>query len=165
MVYLVTVDGKPHEVELQKSERGWRCRLDGRDIEVDAVLARHDVLSLIVDGRSYEVKREQTSRDMHLWVGSARFCVEVRDPRSLDSRTGSAQIDKGAQRLVAPMAGRVVRILAAEGSEIEANQGVVVVEAMKMMNEIRSPKSGILTKVLAQPGRSVNAGDVLAIVE
>ena len=63
------------------------------------------------------------------------------------------------------MPGKVVRVLAPPQTEVEAGQGVIVVEAMKMQNELKSPKKGIVQKVLAAEGARVNAGDVLAIVE
>ena len=128
-------------------------------------MTRRDVLSLLVDGHSYEIKREQTPTDLHMWVGSTRFAVELRDPRSLRSRRASAGDEKGPRKLVAPMPGRIVRVLVAENAEVEAGQGVVVVEAMKMQNEIKSPKKGTVQKLVAAPGSAVNAGDVLAIVE
>ncbi len=165
MIYEVTVDGKPHRLEIEKAEDSWMCRLDGQEIKVDAVVTRRDVLSLLVDGRSYEVKREQTSADLHMWVGSTRFGVVVRDPRSLRSRRDGAGDEKGPKKVVAPMSGRVVRLLVSEGAEVGAGQGIVVVEAMKMQNEIKSPKKGVVQKLTATTGANVNAGDVLAIVE
>lgn len=165
MVYEITVDGKPHRLDLERAGGGWQCRLDGQEIKIDAVLTRRDVLSLLVDGHSYEVKREQTATDLHMWVGSTRFGVELRDPRSLRSRKDGAGDEKGVKKLLAPMPGRIVRVLVAENSEVEAGQGIVVVEAMKMQNEIKSPKKGVVQKILVAPGAAVNAGDVLAIVE
>jgi biotin carboxyl carrier protein len=165
MIYDVVVSGKPHRVELEKMKGAWQCRLDGREVHVDAVLASRDVLSLLIDGRAYEIKREQTATDLHLWVGSSRFAVEIRDPRSLRARKAAVLDEKGPRKIVAPMPGRVVRLLAAEQSEVEVGQGVVVVEAMKMQNEIKSPKKGIVKKIMAATGTAVNAGDVLAIVE
>jgi len=165
MVYDVIVGGKTHRLELERTEDGWNCRLDGTQVHVDAVLPRRDVLSLLVDGRAYEVKREQSATDLHLWVGSTRYGVELRDPRSLRSRKGSALDEKGPRKIVAPMPGRVIRLLAAEQAEVEAGQGVLVVEAMKMQNEIKSPKKGIVKKIVTAAGAAVNAGDVLAIVE
>jgi len=165
MVYEVTVDGKPHRLELTKADAEWTCRLDGQEIKVDAVVTRPDVLSMLVDGHSYEIKREQTALDLHLWVGNSRFAVELHDPRSLRSRRDGAGDEKGPRKLLAPMPGRIVRVLVAEKADIEAGQGVVVVEAMKMQNEIKSPKKGIVQKILATEGANVNAGDVLAIVE
>ena len=72
---------------------------------------------------------------------------------------------KGPRKLVAPMPGKVVRVLVQEGTDVEAGQGVVVVEAMKMQNEIKSPKKGVVRKLVASENAAVNAGDVLAVVE
>ena len=165
MVYEVIVGGKTHRIELAKAAAGWECRVDGQPIQVDALIPRRDVLSLLVDGHCYEIKREQTATDLHMWVGSARFAVELRDPRSLRSRQKAAGDEKGPRKILAPMPGRIVRLLVAENSEVEAGQGIVVVEAMKMQNEIKSPKKGVVKKILASPGAAVNPGDVLAIVE
>jgi biotin carboxyl carrier protein len=164
MTYDVAIDGKTHRLELERNEKGWSCRLDGRAIPVDAVLARPDVLSLRVLNRAFEVKCERVGTETHFWVGSQRFSVEVRDPRSLRGR-GRATADQGPQKLTAPMPGKVVRILLAPGSEVEAGTGVLVVEAMKMQNEVKSPKKGTIQKILVQVGAAVNAGDVLAMVE
>lgn len=73
--------------------------------------------------------------------------------------------EKGPRKLIAPMPGKVVRLLVAEKAEVEAGQGLLVVEAMKMQNEIKSPKKGTVQKLVAREGTNVNAGDVLAIVE
>jgi biotin carboxyl carrier protein len=169
MVYEVIVGdgavGKTHRLEIAKVEGGWECRLDGQSVAIDVVSPRRDVLSLLVDGRSYEIKREQTAAGLSMWVGSTRFAIELRDPRSLRARQKTAGDEKGPRKLLAPMPGRVVRLLVAEGSEVEAGQGIVVVEAMKMQNEIKSPKKGIVKKISATAGEAVNPGDVLAIVE
>ena len=156
---------KLHRLELEKAVGGWECRLDGQAFHIDAVIPRRDVLSLLVDGRSYEIKREQTATDLHMWVGTTCFAVELRDPRSLRSRNKTGGDEKGPRKLLAAMPGRIVRLLVAENSEVEAGQGIVVVEAMKMQNEIKSPKKGIVKKISATPGAAVNPGDVLAIVE
>jgi biotin carboxyl carrier protein len=165
MVYEVMVDGKPHRLELERAAGGWECRLDGQPVHLDGAIACRDVLSLLVDGHSYEIKREQTATALHLWVGSTRFVVELRDPRSLRSRQKAAGDEKGPRKIVAPMPGRVVRVLVAENSEVEAGQGIVVVEAMKMQNELKSPKKGVVKKISTIPGAAVKPGDVLAIVE
>lgn len=162
---IVGADGKPHRLELERAGAGWTCRLDGRQIAVDALIPRKDVLSLIVDGHSYEIKREQTATDLHLWVGDTRLPVDLRDPRSLRSRRSAGEEAKGPVKVLAPMPGRIVRVLAEEDHEIEAGAGVVVVEAMKMQNEIKSPKKGRVKKISATLGAAVNPGDVLAIIE
>ncbi len=165
MTYEVSIDGQDHRLDLTRIEGGWQCRLDGREVALDAVLARPDVLSVLIDGKAFEIKRERSANDLHLWVGSARYAAELRDPRSLRSRRGAASGEQGARKLIAPMPGKVVRVLAREQTQVEAGQGVIVVEAMKMQNEIKSPKKGVVQKLMASEGTAVNAGDVLAIVE
>jgi len=158
----VTIDGRSYRLELNRAEGRWACRLDGRELEVDAVLARPDVLSLRIGNSAYEIKSERVADELHLWVGRRRFAVEVRDPRSLRGR-GRAGVDDGPKKLIAPMPGRVVRLR--EGDAVELGAGVAVVEAMKMQNEIKSPKQGRVQKIFVSEGVAVNAGDVLAIVD
>lgn len=168
MIYDVTIDGQVHRVELALVDpklNTWQCSVDGSALAVDAVLLRGDELSLIIGGISYDVKREKTGQERHLWVGTARYEVEVRDPRSLQSRRKAAGDAGGARKILAPMPGKVVRVLVKEHDSVEAGQGVVVVEAMKMQNELKSPKQGRVLKILVTSGASVNAGDLLLIVE
>jgi biotin carboxyl carrier protein len=164
MTYEISIDGKNYRLELSQTEGRWTCRLDGREIEVDAVLARADVISLRLRNKAYEVKCERVGSDLHLWVGSVRYQAEVRDPRSLRSRARAID-DHGPRKLTAPMPGKVVRILLREGAEVEAGTGILVVEAMKMQNEVKSPKKGRIQKIVVSEGAAVNAGDVLGIVE
>jgi biotin carboxyl carrier protein len=164
MLYDITIDGKSYRLDLNRAGERWMCRLNGHEVEIDAVLARPAVLSLRIGNRAYEVKSERVSNDLHLWVGSTRFAAEVRDPRSLRGRS-RAQDDRGPRKIVAPMPGKVVRLLVRERDEVEAGAGVVVVEAMKMQNEIKSPKKGTVEKILVAEGTAVNPGDVLLIVE
>jgi len=165
MLYDVAIDGKNYRLDLQRTDGRWVCRLDGREVQMDAVLTRRDVLSVLIEGKAYEIKRERTLTDMHLWVGSARYAAELRDPRSLQGRKGRGGDEKGPKKLLAPMPGKVVRVLLQESSAVEAGQGILVVEAMKMQNEIKSPKKGTVQKIVTGEGAAVNAGDVLAIVE
>jgi biotin carboxyl carrier protein len=164
MLYDVTIDGKNYRLDLNRAEGRWFCRLNGQELEVDALLTRKDVLSLRIGNLAYEIKSERVARDLHLWVGSTRFAAEVRDPRSLRGRARSGD-DQGPKKIVAPMPGKVVRLLVHDGDEVEQGAGVAVVEAMKMQNEIKSPKKGSVQKILVSEGAAVNAGDVLAIIE
>ncbi|HLX75258.1 MAG TPA: biotin/lipoyl-containing protein [Terriglobales bacterium] len=165
MIYDVNIDGTDYRLELVREKAVWKCRLNDREIALDAVLTRANVLSILIDGTAYEVKREATALDLHFWVGSARYAAEVRDPRSLRSRRQRAGAGDGIRKLLAPMPGKVVRLLVEEKAAVQAGQGVLVIEAMKMQNELKSPKNGVVRKILAAPGAAVNAGDVLAIVE
>ena len=166
MIYEVLIDGTAHKVEIEKGESIWKCRVDDRDYVVDASLTARDVLSVLVVGKAYEAKREYSlAGETHVIIGSERFAAEVRDPRSLRSRKAAAGVGEGPQKVAAPMPGKVVRILVQPGSEVEAGQGIMVVEAMKMQNEIKSPKKGVVQKIAVTEGGSVISGDTLAIIE
>ncbi len=167
MIYNVTIDGTVFRVDLDldRDAGQWRCWVDGRAIPIDARLAQPDVLSILIDGAAFQARRERIAADVRIWVGEQSYAAEVSDPRSLRSRKARTDSGQGPRPLVAPMPGKVVRFLVGENSPVEAGQGVVVVEAMKMQNEIKSPKKGVVLKLAVAEGAAVNAGDVLAIVE
>jgi biotin carboxyl carrier protein len=165
LIYDISIDGKQYSVEVRRADGRWQCKVDDQEVQFDAAPAGDQVLSLLVGGKSYEVKLERGPMGSHIWVGSNRYAVEVRDPRSFRGRKSAIDSGDGPKRLVAPMTGKVVRLLVEEKQTVEAGQGVVVVEAMKMQNEIKSPKAGVVQKLVAVVGSSVNAGDLLAVVE
>jgi len=166
MTYDVIVDGKTHRLELTHGDKTWLCKVDDQEIEVDAALTARDVLSVLVGGKAYEVKRERSLQgDLHMIIGSARYAVDVQDPRSLRTRRGAAGTESGPRKVTAPMPGKIVRILVAEKDEVKAGQGIIVMEAMKMQNELKSPKDGRVQKILTSEGSTVNPGDTLAIIE
>ena len=162
MLYDITIAGKIHRLELRRIEGAWRCRLDEQEISVDAEQIDPNTLSILIGGESYEVRREPGDK---VFIQGKRYEVSVDDPRAWRGRKGAGARTDGPQKLTASMPGKIVRVLAAEGEKIAAGQGIAVVEAMKMQNEIKSPKAGTLKKLLAKPGMNVNAGEVLAIVE
>jgi acetyl/propionyl-CoA carboxylase alpha subunit len=165
MTYDVNIDGKDHRLELSQAGGIWQCKLNGREIQINPLLVRPHVLSILIDSQSYEIRRESGFGGTHLWIGSRSYGAEVSDPRSIRGRKAAGAAGAGPRKLVASMPGKVVRILAKEKMEVEAGQGILVVEAMKMQNEIKSPKKGVLQKIVAAEGATVNAGDVLAIVD
>jgi len=165
MIYDVTIDGKTHRLKLQRTASSWRCWIGEREVPVDAVLTQPNVLSVIRDGKAHEVTRDHHAGETFVSLGGRRYRVEVSDPRSLRGRRGSAGDESGPRKITAPMPGKVVRVLVAENMEVKAGQGVMVVEAMKMQNEVKSPKKGKIQRLTAVVGAAVNAGDILAIVE
>ena len=163
MQYDLTIDGKKYRLSLERDGSRWACQLDGRDIEVDAVMVQPGILSLRIGNTNYEARCEFTADGKRIWVGNTRYNAEVRDPRSWRGRQRMMD-DAGPRKLIAPMPGKIVRVLLSSGSAVQMGDGVVVVEAMKMQNEIKSPKNGTVQKILVAEGEAVNAGDVLAIV-
>ena len=125
MTYDVVVDGKTHQLELTQGEKTWHCKIDGQQIEVDAALTARDVLSILVGGKAYEIKRERSLQgELHMVIGSARYAVDVQDPRSLRTRRAVAGSEAGPQKLKAPMPGKIVRIIVQEKDEVKAGQSI-----------------------------------------
>lgn len=163
MKLLTTIDGRERAVELSDDRR--TVSLDGQKLDADVSRVEPGVYSVLLGGRSHEVVvKDGVSGMLDVYVGGRHFAVRVSDPRRVRRRHGAVEVE-GRQSIVAPMPGKVVRILAAAGDSVEAGQGLVVVEAMKMQNEIRSPKAGKVVEVKVAPGEAVNPGQVLLVVE
>ena len=165
MIYEVTIAEKTYRVELMRMGERWKCRLDGRELPLDVGSAEDGMLSLLLDGKSYEVKQEIVGTESNVVIGHERFSVSVRDPRSFRSRRRTGATEQGVMKIKAPMPGKVVRILAAVGARVEAGQSVMVIEAMKMQNELKAPKNGVVKKINVVEGAAVEAGQSLAEVE
>lgn len=160
----ILIDGRARTLELPEAGAAGVFRLDGQPLAADAREVEPGVYSILIGGRSYEVKIEAGAEGLYAGVNGRRYAIEVRDPRRL-SRRRDAPGAIGRQRVTSPMPGKVVRLLVEPGAAVEAGQGLLVVEAMKMQNEIRSPKAGRVTAVLAVEGQTVAGGQPLAEVE
>lgn len=157
---------KSRVVELERTASGWRVSLDGQPVDADVVLISPYTLSILLNGESHEIRITPVlGGKLKLQTGAQEFTAEVIDPRSWSGRRHGQVEAEGRQQIVAPMPGKIVRLLVKAGDRVEAGQGLLVVEAMKMQNEIRSPKSGTVERVLAKEGQPVTAGEVLAWVE
>jgi biotin carboxyl carrier protein len=165
MIYEVTIAEKTYRVELVRTGQQWTCKLDGREFLLDVVSLQAGELSLLLDGKSYEVKQENAGPEAAVVVGQERFAVAVRDPRSFRSRRRAGGDERGPRKITAPMPGKVVRLLAEVGAHVEAGQSVIVIEAMKMQNELKAPKTGVVKKINVAEGAAVEAGQSLAEVE
>jgi biotin carboxyl carrier protein len=165
MIYEVTIGEKAHRVELARKEAGWECKLDGRSVPLDVTETQEGVLSILLNGQSYQVKQDLAGGESYIVVGHKRFPATVRDPRSLRSRLTSDSVRQGVKKLSAPMPGKVVRIMAPVGTEVETGQSILVIEAMKMQNELKSPKKGVVKRLNVIEGAAVEAGQALAEVE
>ena len=162
----IEIHGQSRQVQIEPAEPpgSWMIRIDGEPVEADARLLRPGVLSLLLNGRSHRVVLDGDSAEPALHVGQQRVPYRVEDPRSLRSRRRHSGAD-GPTELKASMPGRVVRVLVEKGQEVAAHQGIVVIEAMKMQNELKSPREGRVADLRAIPGAAVASGEVLAVIE
>ena len=151
-------------VELQRDGHRWRISLDGTPLDADAVEVAPHTFSVLLCGKSHEVCVSQARNGLlKLHSAAEEFTAEIVDPRAWRGRHGALEAH-GQQEIVAPIPGKVVRVLVKSGDIVEAGQGLLVVEAMKMQNEIRSPKSGTVERLTAKEGQAVNAGELLAVI-
>jgi len=152
-------------VEFERAGNTSRISLDGKPARADAVEVAPNTFSILLGSQSFEI-RVTPLPDGTLQLQSARdeFIAELVDPRAWRGRHAAAEAE-GRQEVLAPMPGKVIRVLVKAGDRVEIGQGLLVVEAMKMQNEIRSPKTGTVERLLAMEGQPVNAGEVLAWVD
>ena len=169
----IEVNGRVRAVSVELHEGEYRVTIDGVERRIDAAAVDPSTFSLIClsDGRrtSQEVGLSDTSLPgetaVHMPTGVASVRVLTGAATRFGRGGGTAPQAAGAQRVLAPMPGKVVKVLVNAGDEVKARQGLVVVEAMKMENELRSPKDGRVTEVLVAEGVSVEAGRPLVVVE
>jgi biotin carboxyl carrier protein len=162
----VQISGKTRIIELQRDSDRWKISLDGAPLDADAVEISPNVFSVLLNGESYEVRLAAANDGkLTLQTRHHEFIAEVADPRAWRGRRHGAVEAEGRQQIVAPMPGKVVRLLVKAGDKVETGQGLLVVEAMKMQNEVRSPKTGTVERLLAKEGQPVNAGEILAWID
>ena len=165
MKYEVRISGKAYVIEFERQSEGWQATVDGEAVSADIVEVAPNTFSVLVAGQSHEIcVTPSADGKVNLQTGRFEFSADVVDPRSWHGRRHGSAEAEGRQQIVAPMPGKVVRVLVKAGDAVEAGQGLLVVEAMKMQNEIRSPKSGTAERVLVEEGQAVNAGQVLCVV-
>ena len=161
MILEANVDGRRVRVEVEPRAGGYDVSLDERRLRVDAVPVQGPLSSLLIDGRSHEVAVERSGDGFQVHFPQGSVAVALAAAGGTNARVRHAA---GPARLTAPMPGRVVRVLAAVGAAVEAGQGLVVVEAMKMENELRAPRAGRVQQIAVSEGQAVEAGALLLVV-
>jgi biotin carboxyl carrier protein len=163
MKFEVLINSTRRIVELERDANKWRVSLDGEPADADVAEIAPNIFSVLLDGKSYEIRvTSNPLGTLTLQTGRHEFTAEVLDPRAWRGRRHGALEAEGRQQILAPMPGKIVRVLVQAGEKVQAGQGLLVVEAMKMQNEIRSPKSGSVERLLVKEGQPVNAGETLA---
>jgi biotin carboxyl carrier protein len=167
--YLATIEGSKDRVPVDIEDLGsgrYALTLDGERHVLDALALEHGAVSVLIDGQSHDVELDESGDLVEVMVDSELLTVDVADERTLRLRAGAAGFTvTGKVTLTAPMPGKVVKVLVGPGAQVTEGQGLVVVEAMKMENELKSPKSGTVVEVFAQEGSTVEANAKLLSVE
>jgi biotin carboxyl carrier protein len=158
---------REERVKIRRNDGGYEIVIGDRTYHVDAEAARSGLHSLRLDGVQHEVAVRRHGEDTW-WVSTAHGAgpVEVSDPLThLAAQTRGGKGGRRRQTVKAYMPGRVVTLLVEEGQEVTTGQGILVLEAMKMENEIRAEHDGAVTKIHVQPGQAVDTGDLLFELE
>jgi biotin carboxyl carrier protein len=159
------LSGIEHPLFIKREDERVFAEIEGRKYELE-IRERGENEYLLLDEKKVYSCRVESFRDgftVHLRGYS--YPIRIIDPRRLRSSEAAGRQDHGSAEIVAPMPGKVVRVLVTEGEAVIAGSGILVVEAMKMQNELKTPKTGRVVSIRADPGATVNAGDVLAVVE
>lgn len=160
----IEIAGKKRQVELTQAGDRPVWTIDGQRLEADAVTIAPRIYSVLINGKSFDVRVESAGAELRATTGGREFKIGIQDQREWRRNRGGTIDAEGLQRVLAPMPGKIVRVLVKTGDSVQAGQGLLVVEAMKMQNEIRAPKSGIIDRLAVVEGQTVNAGEVVAIV-
>ncbi|MEZ5333290.1 MAG: biotin/lipoyl-containing protein [Thermoanaerobaculia bacterium] len=163
MELIVRIDGVERRVVVERGTDGHRLSVDGEQRSVGWVPAVGGVRSLVLDGRQRDVSVRSLGHGRYrVTAASGEHVVEVLDPLAhLARQAHEESTGSGAQTVTAYMPGRVVAVLVEEGATVERGQGVVVLEAMKMENEIQAESAGVVRTLHVAPGEAVDGGDPL----
>jgi|SRR5437867_2862928 len=144
------------------------AEVDNRSYELDLHESGAGSYVLISNGHVFDCRVEgnpESGRPIEVIVSTAHYSITLTDPKRLRGAMSVSAHGDGAVQIIAPMPGKVVRLLVEVGAKVQAEQGILTVEAMKMQNEMKSPKAGMIVAINVQAGATVNAGDVLAVIE
>jgi biotin carboxyl carrier protein len=190
MQYEVEVNGRVRRVSVRRANGRFVVTLEDRDWTIDAARVDGQTLSLLIEGirkradvtaetgrrvtprtggaivRSHEVAiaPDPAAGQLTVRVGMAAMEVSLNGRRRWGKKADAAHAAGGPQRIVAPMPGKIVRVLVKAGDSVRARQGLVVMEAMKMENELRASADGLVAELPVREGQSVDAGTLLAVV-
>ena len=163
MIFEALVEGRTLRVEVSGRGARYAVSVDGRRLEVGWHETAKDLVTVRVDGQVLELGLERNASGCVVVFPDDRLAVELHDAvrgGTLQGRAASA----GPARVKAPMPGKIVRVLTPAGTAVKAGQGLLVMEAMKMENEIRAPRSGRVQEIAVRDGQAVETGALLAVV-
>ncbi|MBK7934630.1 MAG: hypothetical protein KA956_06470 [Pyrinomonadaceae bacterium] len=162
------IDGEKHEVEIGRDGRLVTATVDGREYKLDVSEPEKEVLLVKNANKVSQVfvsPKAGSVSEFGVTIHGQALDVEIIDPKRLRGAGDDHDSIDGLAEIKTAMPGKVVRILVELGADVEKGDGIIVVEAMKMQNELKSPKDGTVKEIRAAEGQTVNAGEVLVVIE
>jgi biotin carboxyl carrier protein len=168
MKFKAQLPGGEHDISLKLDNGRAFAAIDGRDYEIDVREPATGDYLLLHGPKVYKcsVQTKHHSRNsFEVVLRGLTYDIKIVDPKRLRSGQAAGGHAHGSAEIVSPMPGKVVRILVEPGARVEAGAGIIVVEAMKMQNEMKAPKAGVVVSINAEAGATVNADEVLVVIE
>jgi biotin carboxyl carrier protein len=177
MKFVAQMDGKTREIELSvdgDNPDQYRFVIDGKPYDVDCRRMPSQIVSMLMDGKSYDVDLERIAKRtdtldgrVHVRVRGRVMRFEILDERRLKMKEAQGfRIEVGGVAVIdSPMPGKVIKLLKKPGDAVREGEGILVVEAMKMENELKSPKTGVVKEIKVREGEAVESGARLALIE
>ena len=162
------LDNQKHTVEIKRDGLHLTADVDGRSYEIEVSEPESNLWLFKHENKIYQIfvsPNERTGEPFAVSVGNRHYEIKISDPKRLRGSNGADASADGASEIKTAMPGKLVRVLVETGAAIKKGDGVLIVEAMKMQNEMKSPKDGIVKEIRFKEGATVNAGDVLAVIE
>jgi acetyl/propionyl-CoA carboxylase alpha subunit len=166
MKYVAIVNGKQRAVEIARIDGGYRLTIDGKSFTVDSFRPGPQSISLLMDGQVYEVGLEKNGHRFSVYFYDDTIELELFDARKFQaSNTARSTASSGPTRIQAPMPGKIVKVVVKEQSTVKEGDSLLIMEAMKMQNELKAPKSGTVSKIHVREGEPVSISQVLLVLE
>lgn len=162
MKLIAELNNEKHPVEIRRDGEKVFAKIDAREYEIEASEVEPNVYLFKHDNQIHQI---YAAPNGVVNIGNHQLEVKIIDPKRLRGSSGSDTAADGIAEIKTAMPGKIVRILVEKGAEVTLGEGVIVVEAMKMQNEMKSPKDGIVKEIRFNEGDTVNAGDILVIIE
>ncbi|NNF00045.1 MAG: hypothetical protein HKN25_13570 [Pyrinomonadaceae bacterium] len=168
MKLIAEFEGRQIDVTIKREESRVLAEIEGRIYQLEATKPEPDVYLLKNDNKVFETYVSggpASPMALNVRVGTDEFEFSLQDPKRLRGSGGEADKSDGAAEITTAMPGKVVKVILNKGDVVAKGEGVIVVEAMKMQNELKSPKDGVVQEIRFAEGDTVNAGDVLSVIE
>jgi biotin carboxyl carrier protein len=166
MKYVAIVQGKQRTVEISQSDGLFHVTLDGKSFLVDAFRPGHQSLSMLIEGQTYEVGIAKSGSHFSVYFYNDTIEFDLMDARKFRS-SGETRSSgsSGPLKIHAPMPGKIIKVTVTEQSTVQEGDALLVIEAMKMQNELKAPKSGRVSKINVREGEAVSNSQVLLVLD
>jgi len=166
MKFVVLIESKPTQVEIVRDGTRYRLTIENKSFSVDAIYPDQHAISLIVDGKSYELGLEKRDQNYCIHFSNGTVDLELFDARKYKA----AEFEKksspsGPLKITAPMPGKVIKVAVTENAEVSEGDPLLIIEAMKMQNELKAPRAGRIHQIHAKAGEAVSPQQTLMILE